>query len=147
LVPERYDIPLGFLDGKPVNVGISRRSTELLADVFTAGITPVECMLTILRDETADPKDRAWAAEKAAPFIHPRPAPLDRAIEIELPDTSTIEGVDGALDCLIQAAAKGEISPAEGQSMIAVIEARRRAIETGDMLERIKKLEEALAVK
>ena len=68
----------------------ARRS---LAGAVSEGITPVEFMLSIMRDENEDEKKRAWAAEKAAPYIHPRPAPLARAIEIDLPDTGTIEGI------------------------------------------------------
>ena len=98
-------------------------------------------MLAILHDETADAADKRWAAEKAAPFIHPRPAPLERTVEISLPDTSTVEGVNAALDAVIQAVGKGELSPSEGQSVVALIEARRKAIETGDLLERISRLE------
>ena len=99
-------------------------------------------MLNLLRDDTADAKDRAWAAEKSAPFIHARPAPLERTVEIpDIPDASTAAGIGKALDRIIKAVAEGELSPGEGQSLMAVIEARRKAIETEELLERIEKLE------
>jgi hypothetical protein len=122
----------------------NRRNVEVVAAALAEGITPVEFMLAIMRDEDADPKRREWAAEKAAPYLHPRPAPLERTVAIELPDTSTVAGIDQALDVLIKAMGASELSPAEGQSFISVIETRRKAIETGDMLERLKKLEEQI---
>lgn len=126
---------------------VSRRSVDAVTQAMSAGITPVEYMLSIMRDESADPKRREWAAEKAAPYLHPRPAPVSRPIQIDLPDTSTVDGINAAIDRVIQAAGNGEISPSEGQSIIAVVEARRKAIETGDLLDRIEKLERTNATK
>lgn len=117
----------------------------MLAEALAGGISPVEYMLTIMRDENAEEGRRAWAAEKAAPYLHPRPTPTDRTIRIGLPDTSTLEGIDKALDTIISAIASGDIAPAEGHSLIAVIEARRKAIETTELAERIERLEEAAA--
>ena len=33
---------------------------------------PLDFMLALLRDETASLADRKWAAERAAPYCHPR---------------------------------------------------------------------------
>ncbi len=33
---------------------------------------PLDFMLALLRDETATLADRKWAAERAAPYCHPR---------------------------------------------------------------------------
>jgi len=105
------------------------------------GISPVEYMLRILRDSEADPKERAWAAEKVAPYVHPRPAPMERTVQLELPSTATVAGIDAALDAIITAMGQGALSPAEGQSFMSVIETRRKAIETGDLVDRIAALE------
>jgi hypothetical protein len=129
--------------GRPAG-SVNRRSAEVIAKALAEGITPVEFMLKLMRDDTADPKERAWAAEKSAPYLHPRPAPLERTVEIDLPDTSTIDGIGQALDKIIQTVGKGEISPGEGQSLISVIEARRRVIETSELEERITKLEASM---
>lgn len=122
---------------------VSSRSVDVVAKAMAEGISPVEFMLNLMRDEKADAKSRAWAAEKVAPFVHPRPAPMERTVQIELPDTSTPAGIDMALDAIIAAMGKGEISPNEGQSFISVIEARRKAIETSDLLARVEALEKA----
>lgn len=66
---------------------------------------------------------------------------MKRTVQMDLPDTSTPEGIDKALDAIIAAIGRGELSPSEGQSLISVIEARRKAIETGDLLVRIEALE------
>ena len=36
-------------------------------------------MLSILRDERADDKDRMWAAEKAAPYVHAKLASVEHS--------------------------------------------------------------------
>ena len=35
-----------------------------------AAITPLDYMLSVLMDPKSDKKDRQWAAEKAAPYVH-----------------------------------------------------------------------------
>ena len=127
--------------GRPLG-SLNRRAAELAAEALGEGLSPAAYMLAIMRDELADEKRRDWAAEKLAPFVHPRPSPIDRTVNIDLPSTATMEGIDKALDAIIAAMASGTISPGEGQSFISVIETRRKAIETGEILERIKKLEE-----
>ena len=42
---------------------------------------------------------------------------------------------------IIAAMGKSELSPSEGQSFMSVIETRRKAIETGELLARIAALE------
>ena len=112
-----------------------------MAGAVSEGLTPIEYMLAILRDDHADEKQRAWAAEKAAPFVHPRPAPAARPVEIDLPDTGTMAGILDAYAIITNAIATGEIAPSEGQSLSAVLEAQRKAIETGDLLVRVEHLE------
>ncbi|MVS99254.1 hypothetical protein [Devosia marina] len=126
--------------GRPVG-SVNRRTAEVIAEAMGAGKTPLEFLLETMRDEELDHKDRAWAAEKAAPFMHPRPAPMERTVSLDLPDTSTVEGIDKALDAIIAAMGKGELSPQEGQGFITAVETRRKAIETGDLLTRIEALE------
>jgi hypothetical protein len=120
---------------------LSRRHVELLAGAAAEGITPIEYMLQILRDENAPEERRSWAAEKSAPYIHPKPQPIARCVELVLPDTSTVEGIKAALSVITAAAASGQIAPAEAQSLSALVEAQRKGIETGELLDRIERLE------
>lgn len=131
--------------GRPKG-SLNRRSTEALAAAAEQGIMPVEYMLQVLRDENADPQRRAWAAEKSAPYLHPRPAPLDSLLMIDLPDTSTLEGVEEAQGTIVRKVSAGEITPSQGQSLSALVEGRRRSIESNDLLKRIETLEAGRAV-
>ena len=47
--------------------------------IAASGLTPLDYMLRILRDETAEKVDRMWAAEKAAPYIHAHVSSVDPA--------------------------------------------------------------------
>ncbi|WP_420335572.1 hypothetical protein [Roseibium sp.] len=94
-----------------------------------------------MRDEKAEAKDRAWAAEKAAPYIHARLAPIANRVEIELPDTSTIDGIKDAMAAITKAVAAGKVAPSEAQGVVSILEAQRKAIETGEILERLEALE------
>lgn len=42
------------------------------AKIAASGLTPLEFMLSILRDDEKALDDRKWAAQNAAPFVHPR---------------------------------------------------------------------------
>jgi|GEM_PF-653695 len=120
----------------------NRKSAEVLSAALEEGITPVEYMLGIMRDETKDAKDRAWAAEKAAPFVHPRPAPVPRTVEIDLPDISSTEGVKQAIAQIAKEVAAGKLAPAEAQSLVSIVNAQKDAITTGEILERLERLEQ-----
>jgi len=49
-------------------------TSPLLAPAHETGVRmlPLDFMLALLRDETASLADRKWAAERAAPYCHPR---------------------------------------------------------------------------
>jgi len=125
--------------GRPAGT-LNRRSVEILASV-AEGLSPIEYMLGIMRNEEASAEDRSWAAEKAAPYFHPRPAPMPRLVTLDLPKTDTAEGVKAALARIVDATAAGEIAPSEAHSLVAVIEAQRKAIETAEIVERLEALE------
>lgn len=117
------------------------KSAEVIAQALKHGITPVEFMLQTMRDESAELKERQWAAEKSAPFIHPRPAATPRTIELDLPSLSTVESIKEAIETVAQETALGNLSPSEAQSFVSIIEAQRKTIETIEIVERIERLE------
>jgi len=53
--------------GTPNRVSAAHRS-----EIAASGLTPLEYMLQVLRDENELPERRMWAAVKAAPFVHPK---------------------------------------------------------------------------
>ena len=73
--------------------------------------------------------DRVWPARRGRP------------VQLDLPGVTTAEGVTAALAAVVQAMAAGSVTPEEGASLSAVIEAQRRAIETADLERRIVALE------
>jgi hypothetical protein len=64
-----------------------------------------------------------------------------RPIALELPDTSTVEGVTKAVAAVLQAAARGEVTPAEASDFCALLETQRRVIEISDLEQRIAQIE------
>lgn len=45
--------------------------------IAASGLTPLEYMLSVLRDAKADDAARMEAAKSAAPYCHPKRAPVD----------------------------------------------------------------------
>ncbi len=60
---------------------VSKPRTQRIYDLEQAvaenKLLPVPYMLQVLNHPDSKPLERAWAAEKAAPYIHPRLAPVD----------------------------------------------------------------------
>lgn len=79
----------------------------------------------------------------AARIVLDRLAPpvRERSIELELPDTSTAAGIANAQQTVLEAVGRGELTPSEGQVMAGILEARRKALETDELIARIKALE------
>ena len=60
-------------------------STDMPAEAPPAApATPLEFMLSVLRDPEASLADRKWAAEKAAPYLHPRLQTVEHGGEVTL---------------------------------------------------------------
>lgn len=55
--------------GRPSGA-VTKRTREVAEKAVSEGITPLDFMLSMLRDVTAPQEDRMWAAEKAAPYVH-----------------------------------------------------------------------------
>lgn len=56
---------------------VTKRTREVADRAMSEGLTPLEYMLGILRDVNAEPGRRDWAAEKAAPYVHPKLAAVE----------------------------------------------------------------------
>lgn len=76
----------GKREGAGRKPGVPNKVTAETAEKIKAsGLTPLDYMLSILRDESADIKDRMWAAEKAAPFVHAKLASLEHKSDVDVP--------------------------------------------------------------
>lgn len=119
----------------------NRRTEEVLAQAEANGMTPLAYMLEVLANENSDPADRKWAAEKSAPYLHPRPTSIDRVVEIKLPEATDIDGIGKALDAVLKAVSSGKISPSEGQTVANLLEGRRKLFETSEMADKLAQIE------
>ncbi len=81
---------------------------------------------------------------QAAKVILDRIVPVRKgaAVQLDLPEVETSQGVAAALAALVHAMASGDVTPDEAATIGSVLEIRRRAIETLEFDERLKKLEE-----
>ncbi len=79
----------------------------------------------------------------AARFILERivPTAKERPVSLALPDTTTAGGIADAQAAILQAVAVGELLPGEGSVLAGIVEARRKALETQELEQRIAALE------
>lgn len=118
--------------GKPV--GTRSKSTQLL--------------LALMEGDAANIAQAVIDAAKggdlmAAKIILDRlvPPAKERPVYVDVPDTRTAEGVSAAQSAILQAVAGGNLLPGEAATLSAIVESKRRAIETLELSERISKLE------
>jgi hypothetical protein len=78
----------------------------------------------------------------AARLIIERLAPplRERPLSLPLPDTRTVAGVSEAQQAILEAVGGGEILPGEGTALAGILEARRKALETVELEQRITAL-------
>ena len=69
------------------------------------------------------------------------PVAKERPIFLSLPDTGSAEGVAQAQAAILQAVAAGDILPGEAATLAGIVEARRKALETQELEQRISALE------
>lgn len=68
----------GARPGAGRKAGIPNRKTaELIEKVAQSGLTPLEYMLSVMRDESCNRETRLDAAKAAAPYVHPRLATIE----------------------------------------------------------------------
>lgn len=68
----------GKRDGAGRKAGTANKKTREIANkAAEEGLMPLDYMLSVLRNEQADAKDRMWAAEKAAPYVHAKLASVE----------------------------------------------------------------------
>lgn len=66
--------------------GIPNKATaDKAAAVSASGLTPLDYMLQLMRDEEQPAGIRADAAKNAAPYVHPRLAAVEHSGKVSLP--------------------------------------------------------------
>lgn len=71
------------------------------------------------------------------------PPVRERAVSVDLPSTADAAGCADAQAKIVAAVAAGELLPGEGEALAGLIEHRRRALETNDIIKRLEAMEEA----
>lgn len=66
--------------GRPAGA-VTRRTREVAERALATGLTPLDYMLTILRDEAKPDDLRFEAAKAAAPYVHPKLASVQHTGE------------------------------------------------------------------
>jgi hypothetical protein len=69
------------------------------------------------------------------------PPRKDRPITLKLPKVGGVEDIPKALEAILEAVAKGGITPGEGQAVAAMLEAYRKGVELADIEARLTALE------
>lgn len=65
--------------------GSPNKATKAREEILSRkGETPLSYMLKVLRDERESQERRQWAAEKAAPYVHPRLTSIDAKLQAEI---------------------------------------------------------------
>lgn len=72
----------------------NKASAERQAEVEASGLTPLDYMLAVLRNEDETEANRMWAAEKAAPFVHPKLAAIEHSGGMRLTHEDALDELD-----------------------------------------------------
>jgi hypothetical protein len=72
----------------------NKASAERQKAIEESGLTPLEYMLSVLRDTDQSMENRCWAAEKAAPYVHPRLASTEVNAKLSVSQEDAIEQLD-----------------------------------------------------
>jgi hypothetical protein len=71
------------------------------------------------------------------------PAQRHRTVQFKVPPVKTLADVNAASESVLSDVARGQLTPGEGQAVSGLLEGRRRVIETQEMEQRIRALEQA----
>ena len=61
---------------------VTKRTREIADAAIESGLTPLEYMLSILRDEARSDSERFEAAKNAAPYVHAKLAAVDMRAQV-----------------------------------------------------------------
>ena len=119
--------------GKPA--GARNKATRMVQSIMEGGAREITEAVVGLAKE-GDLSAARLVLERLVPPAKERP------ICLSLPDTSTADGIAQAQNVILQAVAAGDLLPGEGSTLAGIVEARRKAVETLELEQRITALEE-----
>ena len=119
--------------GKPA--GARNKATVMVQSIMDRGAKEITDVVVGLAKE-GDLSAARLVLERLVPPAKERP------IFLALPDTGSAEGIAEAQQAILRAVAAGELLPGEAATLAGIVEARRRAVETLELEQRITALEE-----
>ena len=120
--------------GKPK--GAINKTTRLALELFEGGIKNI-AEVVIKQAQDGDLTAARLVLDKLVPNAR------ERAVELPgLPSTENPAGVAEAQAAILQAVASGDLTPGEAATLSGIVENRRKAIETLELEQRIKAIEE-----
>ena len=75
----------------PAATGDHGTASENSQAAGSGALLPLDYMLQVLRDPEASPAERKWAAEKAAPYLHPRLQTIEHSGTAQLRHEDALE--------------------------------------------------------
>lgn len=66
----------------------NKRTAEITKAVEESGLTPLQYMLSVMRDETNEQRERLNAAEKAAPYVHAKLSSVELNANVSMHEAS-----------------------------------------------------------
>jgi hypothetical protein len=73
----------------------NKATAEKAAEVAASGLTPLDYMLSVMRDESNSKDMRLDAANKSAPFIHPKLAAIEHSGNMTFLHEAALDELDG----------------------------------------------------
>ena len=114
----------------------SRNKASLMAEKLMEGDTKEVIMAVIEKAKGGDIQAAKLILDRIVPLRKGRP------VQIDLPDMTEAVDVVKALSATLKAVSDGTLTPDEAQALGHVLEGQRRAIETTELEDRIKVLEQ-----
>ncbi len=120
--------------GKPK--GAINKTTRLALALFEGGIKNI-AEVVIKQAQDGDLTAARLVLDKLVPNAR------ERAVELPgLPSTENPAGVAEAQAAILQAVASGDLTPGEAATLSGIVENRRKAIETQELEQRIRAIEQ-----
>lgn len=120
--------------GKPK--GAINKTTRLALELFEGGIKNI-AEVVIKQAQDGDLTAARLVLDKLVPNAR------ERAVELPgLPSTENPAGVAEAQAAILQAVASGDLTPGEAATLSGIVENRRKAIETQELEQRIRAIEQ-----
>ena len=98
----------------------NRITAERQRQVQESGLTPLDHMLNVMRDETRDPTVRLDAAKAAAPYVHPRLANIEANVRTGVTHEVALEMLARMKDAATVNGDERRLLPHGGQVPFAV---------------------------